>query len=318
MVAELKDQVQSLTVNLEEAQDYKKRGMIVESHQLLELLAVNRTEIAKNLISMLRLGRAADLSYHNRGSLLMRSPIFQNWLTSTSPIFLLVDGNGNSAAERTSAMTFASALLAQSLSDEGAFCIHHFCGLHTTSSDDLSGPSGLLRALLAQLVDLHVFSVGFTNNSEYHELQRFDTLRLCALFSELVKDLPEGFGLVCVIDGVSLYESFEWAGDLRWILETLNALTRDPAVCAVFKVLVTSALASRQAIAYIPPEDHLMLPLDAGDAADSPLSAKHLKMQTRRSKESHVRSHTPESLQSVLPEAGDDDEGFVDGVFDDE
>ena len=309
--------------DLEEAQAHDKHGMILESQQLLELLAINRTEIAKELTSMLRLGRAADLSYHNRGSLLMRSPKFQTWLTSASRIFLLVDGNGQSAVERTSAMTYVSALLAQSLSDEGAFCIHYFCGLHTTRSDDLSGPGGLLRALLAQLLSLHAFRVGFTDNSEYHELQRFGIARLCALFSELVKDLPEGIVLVCVIDGVSLYETSEWAEDLRWILETLNTLTRDPEVCAVFKVLVTSALASRQAIKYIPREDHLTLPLDAGDGADSVLTARHMKMQTRQSTESRTQIGNSESLQSIFPSADEDDdddeddEGFVEGDFND-
>ena len=291
--------------------------MIVDSDQLLEVLAVNDTEIARNLTSVLHLGRAADLSYHNRGSLLSRSPKFQNWLTTTSPIFLLVDGNGDSATERISGMTFVSALLAQSLSDEGVSCIHYFCGLHKTRSADLNGPSGLLRALLAQLVNLHDFHVGFTNNTEYHELQRFDTIRLCALFSELVKDLPEGFVLVCLIDGVSLYETSEWAEDIRRILETLNALTRDQEICAVFKVLATSAMASRQAIRYIPPEDHLMLPLDAGDGADSPLTARQLKMKARLSTGSRVRDLSPDFLHPIFPEAVDDDEGFVDGIFDD-
>ena len=291
--------------------------MILESNQLLELLAIDCTEIAKNLASMLRLGRAADLSYHNRGSLLMRSPLFQHWLTSTASIFLLVDGNGQSAAERTSAMTFVSALLAQSLSHEGAFCIHYFCGLHTARSDDLSGPNGLLRALLAQLANLHAFGVGFTDSNDYHELQRFDTIRLCTLFRELVKDLPAGFILVCVIDGVSLYETSEWAEDLRWTLETLNDLTRDPEVRAVLKVLVTSAMASRQAIRYIPREDHLMLSLDVSGGADNPLTARHFKMQTKRSAQFRSQDPSPESLHSIFPDAvSDDDEGFVDGAFD--
>ena len=314
----IEDQLQFLTAGLEEAQDHRKSGMILESDQLLEVLAVNLIEVANKLTSMLRLGQAANLSYHDRGSLLSRSPKFQAWLTSTSPIFLLVDGNGNSAAERTSAMTFVSALLAQSLSDEGVSCIHYFCGLHRTMSDDLNGPSGLLRALLAQLINLHNFRVGFTNYIEYQELQRFDTLRLCALFSELVKDLPEGFILVCIIDGVSLYETSEWAEDLRIILETLNSLTRDINVYAVFKVLATSAMASRQAIRYIPREDHLMLPLDAGKGTNSPLTARHLKMQARRSLASRTRSPSPESPQSPSPGAMYDDEGFVDGVSDEE
>ena len=301
----------------EEAQYHQKRGMVIEPGQLLELLAVDHTQIAEDLTNMLRLSQAADLSYHNRGSLLSRSPKFQGWLTSTSPIFLLVDGNGDSAVERTSAMTFISALLAQSLSDEGVSCIHHFCGLHKTSNDDLNGPSGLLRGLLAQLVNLHVFRIGFTNNAEYHELQRFDTMRLCALFGELIRDLQPGFVLVCIIDGVSLYETADWVEDLCKILETLNSLTRDPNVCAVFKVLATSAMASRQAVRYIPREDYLMLPLDDGDEASGPLTARHMKMYARRSAGSTFRSRSPESLQSIFPEAVDDDEGFVDGIFDD-
>ena len=290
--------------------------MVLTSHQFLEILAIDYTEILKNLGSMLHRGRVADLSYHNRGSLLMQFPRFQNWLTSRSPDFLLVDGNGGSATDRASAMTFVSALLAQTLSDEGTPCIHHFCGLHTTRSDELSGPGGLFRALLAQLVGLFAFHIGFTRKNEYDELQRFDTIRLCALFRELIKDLPEGIVLVCVIDGVSFYEASDWADDLRLVLETLNDLTRDPEVEAAFKVLITSAVASRQAIKFIPREDHLMLPSDVGNGSDCPLTARHFKMQMSRSTEFRARSQSLESLHSIFPEAVDDDEGFVDGNFD--
>ena len=301
---------------MEEVHTHEKRGMVLTSHQFLEILAIDYTEILKNLGSMLHRGRVADLSYHNRGSLLMQFPRFQNWLTSRSPDFLLVDGNGGSATDRASAMTFVSALLAQTLSDEGTPCIHHFCGLHTTRSDELSGPGGLFRALLAQLVGLFAFHIGFTRKNEYDELQRFDTIRLCALFRELIKDLPEGIVLVCVIDGVSFYEASDWADDLRLVLETLNDLTRDPEVEAAFKVLITSAVASRQAIKFIPREDHLMLPSDVGNGSDCPLTARHFKMQMSRSTEFRARSQSLESLHSIFPEAVDDDEGFVDGNFD--
>ena len=291
--------------------------MILESDRILDVLAVRLTEVSKDLDKMLRLGQAANVSYHDRGSLLARSPKFHSWLISTSGIFLLVDGNGESAVERTSAMTFVSALLAQSLSDEGVFCIHYFCGLHDKNSDDPNGPSGLLRTLLAQLVSLYNFQVGFTDNSDYHQFQRFDITRLCSMFGELVKELPAGFILVCVIDGVSLYETSEWARDLRSILETLNSLTRDQNVQAAFKVLATSAMTSRQATKYIPREDHLMLPLDAGHVGDSPMTARQLTMQARRPIGLSTRDQSPDSLLSIFDEADDDDEGFVDGVFDD-
>ena len=107
-------------------QKLKDRVNGFESHQLLEILAISYTEIVKNLSNMLRLGRVADPSDHNRSNLLIRSLRFQNWLFSTSPIFLLVDGKGGSAAERISAMTFVSALLAQTLSEAGTSCITIF------------------------------------------------------------------------------------------------------------------------------------------------------------------------------------------------
>lgn len=131
-------------------------------------------------------------------------------------------------------------------------------------------------------------------------------------------DLPPGFVLVCIIDGVSLYETSDWAEDLRAILETLNSLTRDARVYAVFKILVTSTMASRQATRYIPREDHLMLPLDAGNGANSPFTVRHLNMQARRSVGSRARDLSLESLQSIFTEAVDDDEVFVDGISDDD
>lgn len=78
-------------------------------------------------------------------------------------------------------------------------------------------------------------------------------------------------------------------------------------------------MASRQAVRYIPREDHLMLPVDAGDGADNPLTARNLKMQTKRSAQSRFRDPSPGSLHSIFPDAvsdDDDDEGFVDGAFD--
>ncbi len=61
-----------------------------------------------------------------------------------------------------------------------------------------------------------------------------------------------------------------------------------------------------------------MLPLDVGDCANSPLTARKLKMQARRSIGAHAQDQDFDSLQSIFPEAVDDDEGFVDGIFDDE
>ena len=98
--------------------------------------------------------------------------------------------------------------------------------------------------------------------------------------------------------------------------KTIARPSRDVELSAVRKVPVTSALASRQAIRYIPHEDPLTYPFEAENGADSPLTAGRLAMQ-RPPTESRARGRGPESLRSIVPGAVDD-EGFVDGEFDDD
>ena len=67
------------------------------------------------------------------------------------------------------------------------------------------------------------------------------TSRLCGLFAWLVRRLPRGVTLVCLIEGVSHYETDDYEDDMLRGLGRLLSLMRDKSVAAVVKVLVTSA-----------------------------------------------------------------------------
>ena len=205
-------------------------------------------------------------------------------------------------------MTIVCALLAHSLPNETSSAITYFCGLHTDPADTLGGPRGILRAILAHVIHTYGVPLDFVDSEEYDELQRFDLRRLCILLGVLMKRLPAGVVLFCMIDSISLYEKDEWLEGTYYALKMIGDLTRDPEVSAVFKLLVTSPLASRYVGRYVPEEDLLVLPRDLGRGDGSSINNRQLMMQSRRmvDEDKDVEEFDGLSL----------DEGVVDGKFD--
>ena len=282
--------------------------MIVTPEKLFELLAVDTVRIENEATIMLRRGRGSDQSVHDRGHLLMHDRRFQAWLASAQSKRLLVDGNAGSASERVSAMTVVCALLAHSLRSEIASTITYFCGLHTDPGDTLGGPCGILRAILAQVIHVYDVHLDFFDSEEYDELQRFDLRRLCILLRVLMKKLPAGVVLFCMVDSISLYEKDDWLEGICYALRMIGDLTRDPEVSAIFKLLITSPLASRYIGRYLPEEDRLVLPRDLCRGDGSSTTYRQLMMQSRRmvDEDKDVGEFGELSL----------DEGFADGHFD--
>ena len=282
--------------------------MILTTKKLLELLAVDTAMIENEAAIMLRRGRGSDQSVHDRGHLLMHNRTFQAWLASGQSKRLLVDGNAGSASERVSAMTVVCALLAHSLPNETASTITYFCGLHTDPADTLSGPCGILRAILAQVIHTFDVCLDFVDSEEYDELQRFDLRRLCILLRVLMKKLPAGVVLFCMIDGISLYEKDEWLEGTCYALRMIADLTRDPEVSAIFKLLFTSPLASRYIARYVQEEDRLVLPRDLCGGGGNPISNRQFMMQSRRMADEDKDVEDFDGMSF--------DEGFVDGEYD--
>lgn len=282
--------------------------MIVTTKKLLELLAIDMARIENEAVTIIRQGRGSDQSVHDRGHLLMHHRTFQAWMASGQSKCLLVDGNAGSATERVSAMTVVCALLTHNLPSETARIITYFCGLHTDPADTLAGPCGILRAILAQVIHAYDVHLDFVDSEEYDELQRFDLRRLCILLGVLIRKLPAGVVLFCMIDGISLYEKDGWLEGTCYALEMIGDLTRDSEVSATFKLLVTSPLASRYMARYVEEEDHLILPRDLCGGRGGPISNRQLMMQSR--------SMADEDKDAEGFDGMSFDEGFVDGEYD--
>ena len=91
------------------------------------------------------------------------------------------------------------------------------------------------------------------------------------------------------------------------MVRTLSELTRDPEVRAVFKLLITSPLASRYVAEYIPFSDRLSLLREVAKSDGSSLTQRHVMLRSPEGRE--------EPFDEVIQDV-DSDEGFVDGGFD--
>lgn len=179
---------------------------------------------------------------------IFHTPQMHNLLHSTNSGVLLVNGySDRSQHGKISPLTNVCATLTQALrqSSTDNITLAFFCGQHTSSQDDLTGPQGLMRSLIAFLVLSlveHRFltdddQVWFPNVQE--DLEELCFRDLCEVFSRLVQYIPEHTNVYCIVEGISWYEREEWADEYRMMFECLEKLTTDSAVGAAFKVLLT-------------------------------------------------------------------------------
>lgn len=181
---------------------------------------------------------------------LTKTPEFQRWLASHRPDLLLVDGNAYIPGPgRISAMSiFCAVLVLGLMKSKKHIVLHFFCGQHTTTKDNMSGPKGLMRSIITQLLYCgKQFDIDFIDSRTYREsLEAHSLPHLCDTFCKLIEQIQLDTSVFCVVDGVSLYEGDHWLDELFCVFETLNALVENEHLQPVFKLLLTSPFVSRQ------------------------------------------------------------------------
>ncbi|KAJ5692484.1 hypothetical protein N7462_001907 [Penicillium macrosclerotiorum] len=256
------------TIRAYQSQSLEDHQISIPRYHMLELPQFLET------LQVPHLGPTQDLEYVARQSLnfeakaqmqaqnLTRAPEFQSWLISRKSDLLIVDGNTDGPA-RISALSAVCATLIIALlkSDNRPIVLHFFCGQHTSTMDSLSGPTGLMRSLITQLLySARSFNIDFINSRTYREsLERHSLQHLCDAFSKLVEQLTLDRNVFCVIDGISLYETDLWLEELAFVFERLNDITINEHLRPVFKVLFASPYASRQLRHRVARSRHLVL-----------------------------------------------------------
>lgn len=220
---------------------------------LRELLAINLDTITRDLEFMGRQGQHINSLSQVQSRQLLSNPRFHHWIGSNKSDVLLIDGN--SELSRCSPMSSLCAALISGLAHQKrSQIVYFFCGAHCTSSDPIGGPAGLVRCLIAQLLDFREFDIDFIRFSLGSEqLQQNNLTVWCGILRELVTQLSDTV-VFCVMDGVSFFEAEPWRSQMQELMRSLTLLAGDGVLGAVFKLLVTSPGASKDAKAVIPPK----------------------------------------------------------------
>jgi len=170
-------------------------------------------------------------------------------LQSSDSGIVLVNGHADrSQLSRISPLSYVCAILAQALrrSPNRNIVLAYFCGQHSASVDDLRGPQGLMRSLVAFLIlslvkdsvisdSAPVWFSDFAGN-----LEELSFHNICQLFYCIVEQLPKGIALYCIIDGISYYEKPDWKADYDMVMDCFGNIITNNNFGVRFKLLLTS------------------------------------------------------------------------------
>ncbi|KAF2489459.1 hypothetical protein BU16DRAFT_567633 [Lophium mytilinum] len=243
--------------------DYSKE--YINQEQFLQSLYVNVKIMSLDIENTFRQRDAMDEACQGQRAWLLQSRQFQNIISSRQSEILLVDGNADGfELERISPMSALCAALLRSfehMRPGPPMYLSFFCGLHTSSNDPVSGPTGMMRSLTAQLLRMYEFRFDFVDSHRYRDaLESHDLHYLCAAFERLVYQLPANTPIFCIIDSISLYERSELESDLGRIAATFKQLGLDPSLGCFFKALITSPNQSRFFKQFFPLETQVTIP----------------------------------------------------------
>ncbi|KAI1179268.1 hypothetical protein F4777DRAFT_535042 [Nemania sp. FL0916] len=214
--------------------------------ELLSVIDVPLDAVWRDLNQVMRRAIHFDPESQGKAQWLIKTPEFSSWMQSRQSSILIADGATSGQILLVSPM---SAALASGLADDefGTITLSFFMGLHVgtnSASRDLDGPQGMMRSLITQLLSSSLLkpSLEFLTPDGLESYQNRDLKSLCNLFVRLVRQLPPGIDIFCIIDGISWYEQAPWLTGLRYVTAMFEHLMEqlDPQNTAILKVLMTS------------------------------------------------------------------------------
>ncbi|QYS99269.1 hypothetical protein H0G86_006411 [Trichoderma simmonsii] len=191
-----------------------------------------------------------SLRHRVRAGQVVSTPEFRDWASKAESKELLVEGNfGYDDCYYISALSLLCATLTQALrTREGYISTVFFCGCHGKDDQDDDdqdvGGVAIMKSMILQLLKQHhSFDLrGLEKEIKLDLLKDGDIDQLCGLFVWLVKRLPRGLILVCIIDGAVHFEINVFEDGLQKVIKCLLSLSKDNTVPIPVKVLVTSPI----------------------------------------------------------------------------
>ncbi|KAF5020732.1 hypothetical protein F66182_7234 [Fusarium sp. NRRL 66182] len=167
---------------------------------------------------------------------------FQKWMSDSSSSKLLVHGDFRTERD-VSPFSVLCTVLTQAFRTSGHFIsLVYFCG-HHLGWDEYQGGSAMIRSLIAQL--LRQFPGQHIQphpQIRAQDIERGSLDHLCMLFTHLAAQVPRKTPVVCLIDGLNLYEAQDFIDDMGRVVLSLIDLVHETKGRPVspFKLLLTS------------------------------------------------------------------------------
>jgi hypothetical protein len=179
---------------------------------------------------------------------LLRTDEFDSWITKHQSSLLLVEGYLPHITQAvTSLSVFGSTLVSSLVNSPSSVVLFFFGGLHTDEDGtSYSGPSGLIRSLITQLLlndKLPKHELNFLTEDFIAACEEENIKALCELFERLVLQVPSYTQVFCVLDGLAWYEQHPWTSDLHYIADMFGhlAMQMDRTQMRALKVLIMFA-----------------------------------------------------------------------------
>ena len=180
---------------------------------------------------------------------LLRNDRFITWMNQANPDLILVNANIRSAGQgKISAMSVLCADLVGCLATARPedVIIQFFCGLHADYDEEpFPGPAGLVRSLILQ-VFLNLVRSNHLNLDFLHDRNMVEALRahnleaMCYTLHELLHGFPAGARVFCIIDSISMIDTFDSFQDLEVVMKCLRDIVEDRDLRGFFKVLMAN------------------------------------------------------------------------------
>ncbi|KAL4898916.1 hypothetical protein BDW74DRAFT_184275 [Aspergillus multicolor] len=236
--------------------------------KLVEALNVHHLTALDDIEYLLRQGGSFSNASHAQAQAqqVLYLPRFHDWLSSPAPDLLLVHGNFESCS-RITPLSYLCAHLSLTLSKTpGLLVLHFFCGQHDSLIDPLSGPQGLLRSLITQLLYAGgPFNYDFIATRDYAEAIKAHSVRdLCSTFRALITQIPLDQRVFCFIENIIWFECEEWTQELIDVMEMLYRMAHDASLRCSLKILISSGTAKCGLERAIPSQDQILLMQGSG------------------------------------------------------
>ncbi|KAI1324565.1 hypothetical protein F5Y16DRAFT_411940 [Xylariaceae sp. FL0255] len=181
-------------------------GPLLSALDLMQIINVDPTLPNEDLGFSIKQSFRMTPEEQGRARWLMKTQLFQAWTN----------------AARHSISVLISVLATSLIQVPGTVVIHFFCGKHLDQEDGISGPQGLLRSLITQLLLQFLPPQPNLSGINSHEFLRdcyqLKFPALCEVFWLLFEQLPASSTVYCLIDGVAYYEQWQWIDQLRFLV----------------------------------------------------------------------------------------------------